>query len=179
MKKQLLLLVLFMGLFAAASYAQDKKMFAGVNLGFHSNDAESAFNLGPRFGYWLNDNAAIVGGVNFGSFTVKGATDVTTTSFGIDAHYRWGWHQGDNTFFYLAPGFSYGSVKEENEEASTALVIDLTPGVSYMMGDSWSINAEIGLLRYTSNAAHGGTAVTQFSVGTSMDALSCGLWYHF
>ncbi len=182
MKKQLLILVLFMGLFSAVN-AQDKKMFAGVDLGFSSKkDVSSDFNIGPRFGYWLSDNSAIVGGINFVSHTDKGVTDVTRTSFGIGVQYRYGWHMGDNTFFYLAPGVAYSSTNTDitGAKADTDFDIELTPGVDYMMGDSWSINAEIGLLHFNShkNGATD-TSDSDFNVSTNMSALSFGLWYHF
>jgi opacity protein-like surface antigen len=180
MKKQLLLLVLFMGLFAT-SYAQDKKMFAGVNLDIASKkDVSSDFGISPKFGYWLSDNSAIVGRVGFASHTDKGATDVVTTAFSIGAQLRYGWHMGDHTFFYLAPGVNFGSVKNDtpNAKATTTFTVDLTPGVDYMLGDSWSINAEIGLLKFVSTSFDGNSN-SDFTVHTNMDAISFGLWYHF
>ncbi len=173
----LFFVALTMSIFTSVS-AQDKKMFAGLNLGFWSNDAASHFNLGPRFGYWLSENSAIVAAVGIGNDKNKG-TDITTKAFGIGAEYRYGWNHGDNTFFYLAPGVSYNSHKEGDEDASTDLNVFLTPGVNYMMGDRWSINAEIGLLNFSSSKDHGGDNVNQFTVGTDFDALSFTLWYHF
>jgi len=85
-------------------------------------------------------------------------------------------------FFYLAPGVSYSSTKHEISGASatiTRFVVELTPGVDYMIGDRWSINAEIGLLNFTSITPEGGTSSSQFTVNTNMDVLSFGLWYHF
>ncbi len=178
MKKHHLLFTLILSVLCLTSYAQDKKMFAGVNLGFHSNDAESHFNIGPRFGYWLSDNSAIVAAIGISNHKDK-VTDIKTSGFGLGAEYRYGWHHGDNTFFYLAPGLSYNRDKEGDEDPNTDFSVFLTPGVQYMMGDRWSINAEIGLLNYTSSKVHGGDAVNQFSVGTDFDALAFTLWYHF
>jgi outer membrane protein W len=180
MKKQLLILVLFMGLFTAASYAQDKKMFAGVDLGFSSvEDVSSSFSIAPSLGYWLSDNMAIVGSVGYNS-TNFDATDNTASTFGIGASLRYGWHHGDNTFFYLAPYVSFASSDSgvQGEESTTHFNVGLTPGFDYMMGDRWSINAEIGLLNFTSTS-HAGASSSDFSLGLTMSTISLGLWYHF
>ena len=181
MKKQLLILVLFMGLFSAVN-AQDKKMFAGVNLGFSSDDAHSSFNIGPRLGYWLSDNMALVGGVSYQSNKNK-TTDITLSTFGIGAQLRYGWHHGDNTFFYLAPGVLFQSASSDvtGSESETTITIALTPGVNYMLGDRWSINAEIGLLEFVSTS-QGDVSDSHFAVSTQMfpeNGLTFGLWYHF
>jgi len=104
MKKQNVLFVLLMGLFSVVNYAQDKKMFAGVSLGFSSvENVSSSFNIGPRLGYWLSDNMALVGGIDFESDKNKIANpEETTTAFGISAQLRYGWHHGDNTFFLFS-----------------------------------------------------------------------------
>jgi len=181
MKKQLLILVLFMGLFAI-SYAQDKKMFAGVSLGFSSvENVSSSFNIGPRLGYWLSENSAIVGSLSYASSTNKAANpEVTNSGFGIGAQYRHGWNHGDNTFFYIAPGVRFNSLSSDvpNSQSSTQFIVNLTPGVDYMMGDRWSINAEIGLLNFVSHSS-GGVSSSSFDVNMNMDALSFALWYHF
>lgn len=105
-----------MGLFSVSNYAQGK-LFLGVDLGFSSQDngfnsghETSEFVIAPSLGYWLSDNMAIVGRVGYASHDNK-TDDVKTSGFGIGAELRYGWHLGDNTFLYLAPGARYGSEK--------------------------------------------------------------------
>jgi opacity protein-like surface antigen len=183
MKKQLLLLVLFIGLFSAVN-AQDKKMMLGLDLNFSSNDNESSFGIGPNFGYWLSENMALVVGVNFGSVTDKtGAEDLATTSFGAGAELRYGWHVGDMTFLYVAPGFAFGSTTHEITPTTEAKVssfdVGLGLGVQYMIADSWSINAEFGRLGYNSVKPEGGESFGTFGLDLSMSTIGFGIWYHF
>lgn len=184
MKKQLLLLVLFMGLFGAANAQDDKKMFLGLDLGFSSDDGQSSFNLGPQFGYWLSDRMALVVGIEFGSETDKStATELTSSNFGANAELRYGWNVGDNTFLYLAPGFSFGSRTHELsptiEAKSSSFAIGITPGFSYMIADSWSINAEFGNLGYVSTKPDGGESAGTFGLNLTMSSIGFGVWYHF
>ncbi len=184
MKKQLLLLVLFMGIFSAMN-AQDKKMMLGVDLGFSSNDAHSSFNLGPSFGYWLNENSAIVVGINFGSATLKGATDLKNSSFSGGAEFRYGWSMGDMAFLYIAPGIEFGSVDNEFDEdgpnayKGTTLDIRAALGATYKIADAWSLDARFGRIGYASETPDGGEAFGTFGLDLSMSTLSFGLWYHF
>lgn len=179
MKKQLFLSLLFMFALSIGSYAQSK-MFGGIDFGFSSNDHHSSFNIGPSLGYWLNDNAALVGGIAFGSEKDKTTNPETETSgFGIGVQYRHCW-KSDNFYFYIAPGVGYATSKTDNgttEFTINTLNVSLSPGISYMLSDKWSINAEMGLLDYTSLG--GDADDSQFSVNTNMSSLSFGLWYHF
>ncbi len=187
MKKQLLLFVLFLGLMSTGAQAQGK-MFLGLDLGFNSNDAGyngnhevSQFNLGPSLGYWLNDNSAIVVGINFSSHDNK-TDDIKDTGFGIGAEFRYGWHFGDNVYVYLAPGIGFNSYKTDDsgtETKWTQLDIGISPGVSYMLADKWSINAYFGGLGYSSQKPDGGDAVNAFGLSLDMSSLGFGLWYHF
>lgn len=183
MKKQLLILVLFMGLFSAVN-AQDKKMMLGVDLGFSSNDNESTLAIGPNFGYWLSDNMALVIGINYSSLTDKtGTEDLATTHFGAGAELRYGWHVGDMTFLYLSPGFAFGSNKHELggglEAKSTSLDLGVGLGVQYHIADAWSIDAQFGRLGYNSVTPDGGDAFGTFGLDLSMSSIGFGVWYHF
>ncbi|MCC6816308.1 MAG: porin family protein [Saprospiraceae bacterium] len=177
MKNQTLLIVFIMLLCGTFASAQGK-IFAGTNLSFSSNDAESNFGIGPRVGYWLTDNGALVVGVGISSNKNK-VTDKTASGFGIGAQYRHCWRTGDNFYFYLAPGVAFLSDKDFNEEKTTHLTIELTPGISYNFTEKWSVNAEMGLLNYTSSKHEDNDPVNQFSVGLNMTSLNFGLWYHF
>ena len=181
MKKQLFLSFLFMLGLSVGSFAQGK-LFLGVDLGFHSNDAHSSFELSPALGYWLNDNAAIVGSVGFSSETDKTTSpdDTKTSGFGIGVQYRHCW-KNDNFYFYLAPGVGYGTAKVDDgttDFSVNTLNISLTPGISNMLSDKWSINAEMGLIDFTSVSGDV-ESDSEFSINTTMSALSFGLWYHF
>lgn len=190
MKKLLLLFVLFLGLMSTGAQAQGK-LFLGLDLGFNSYDAgydgpnegheASQFNLGPSLGYWLNDNSAIVVGINYSSFDNK-TSDSKTTGFGIGAEFRYGWHFGDNVFVYLAPGIGFSSNKTEtggNDAKWTQLDLGISPGVSFMLADKWSINAYFGGLGYSSQKPDGGDAANSFGLNLDMSNIGFGLWYHF
>ena len=182
MKKQLFLVSLFLSLIFTGLSAQSK-LFGGLDLGFSSNDNESTFLLGPKIGYWLNDNSALVGGIFYTSNKDKTQDpEVTTSGFGIGAQYRFCWHSGDNFYFYLAPGVDYASLKADNgtnDVKTNTFNVSLSPGISYMLADKWSINAEMGLLNYNSTKVGDFDAATQFDVDMNMSSLSFGLWYHF
>lgn len=180
MKKQLFLSFLLMLGLSMTSFAQGK-LFLGVDLGFSSNDHHSSFALSPALGYWLSDNGAIVGSIGFSSEKDKTTNPETETSgIGIGVQYRHCW-KNDNFYFYLAPGVGYGSAKVDNGTTDftvSTLNISLTPGISYMLSDKWSINAEMGLIDFTSFGGDS-DADAEFSINTTMSALSFGLWYHF
>lgn len=180
MKKQLLLLVLFIGLFCGSNFAQGK-LFCGVDLGFSDNDNHSSFNLGPRVGFGIGDRSALVVGINFENHKDKGP-DLATTSFGVGAEYRYGWNVGDNVFLYLAPGVAFSSDKEEQATGgdlkSTTFDIRIAPGLSYKLADKWSINTHFGALGYSSTTPDGGDAFGTFGLDLSMSSIGFGLWYH-
>lgn len=183
MKKQLVLLVLLMGL-SAASFAQDKKMMLGLDLGFSSNDNQSSFGLGPNFGYWLSDNMALVVGIDFASTTNKLNNDLKTTTFGAGAELRYGWNVGDMTFLYLAPGFSYSKDTQEQgaglpDEEDSEFNIRIVPGVTYKIADAWSIDARFGSLGYNSTKHGDGDSFGTFGLNLNMSSIGFGLWYHF
>lgn len=179
MKKQLLLALLFVAAFSTSNFAQGN-CFGGIDLGFSSNDAHSSFSIGPSYGHWLNDNGAIVASLGFFSDKDKTTNPETKENgFGIGVQYRHCW-KNDNFYFYIAPGVAYGTSKVDDgtfEFKVNTLNISLSPGISYMLSDKWSINAEMGLLDYTSLG--GDADDSQFSINTNMSSLSFGLWYHF
>ncbi|MBK8956318.1 MAG: outer membrane beta-barrel protein [Saprospiraceae bacterium] len=178
MKKQLFLSFLFILAFSAASFAQSK-LFAGLDLGFRSKDGHSHLALSPRLGYWLSDNGALVGGINFQSNKAGDGAE-TVSVFGIGAEYRICW-KSDNFYYYLAPGAAFSSkiVTDAGVFDGSQIEVRLTPGVSYMLADKWSISAALGFLNFTSISPDQGDSDSEFTINTNMSDISFGLWYHF
>jgi opacity protein-like surface antigen len=180
MKKQLLLLVLAMGLFSAVN--AQSKLFGGLDLGFSStSDVGSSFNIGPHIGYDLSERMALVVGVSFGSETDKtGAEDVKTSGFGVGAELRYGWSVGDKTTLYLAPGVGYASATNDATDIDvTSFNVGIAPGINYMIGDKWSLNGKFGNLGYESVTVGDADAVGTFGLDLTMSSMLFGLEYRF
>ena len=156
-------------------------MFIGGNLNFSSvKDVSSNFGISPVFGYWLNDKSAVVVKVGFNNHHTD-LGDVTGSTIGFGAEYRYGWHLGDNLYTYLAPGVGY-SIHDPNtdidDNEDKSLDLGINGGLQYMIAPRWSINSRWGGLTYSSLTVGKADAVGSFSF-SFFDNLNLGLNYHF
>ena len=183
---------------ASVAMAQDdggNKMWIGGTAGISSSsdDADNKSTsgvFGPSFGYMLNDNIAIGLGLSYSSTTeTDGATDIETKDnlFEIAPFARYYKSLGDNCSLYGAFEISIGSGKSEydGEDAGkfSTLGVGIAPGIQYWMHDNWSVNAEWGILGYSSRTdkPEGGDDFKSsgFSAGLDLSAISFGLNFHF
>ncbi len=160
-----------------SSFAQGK-LFTGIDLAFHSNDAESHFGLTPHFGYDLSDKMALVVGINIGSHKDKIA-DTKTSEFGVGAELRYSISMGDKFNLYLAPGVAYNTAKDAAEVETKEIDIRVAPGFTYMIGEKWNLNSRFGRIGYNSTTVGDGDAFGTFGIGLSMSDVSFGLEYRF
>ena len=209
MKKLLLVAIAMM--VSTTMFAQQGAMFLGGTAGFHSlgskdqgnadNDVTgSTYNLGPSFGYMLNDNMAV--GINLlfegGTATptdASGDPTVKTSGYTIEPFFRYYFAGGDNFKFFgdALVGFGGGNTKQTlgtttNESKYSTFGINIKPGMQYWFNDNWSMVSTIGLLGYNSRTNNVGetdgqgnsreTVETDFGLEANFN-LNFGFYFHF
>lgn len=192
MKKLFTILPVIAALFLSSQVNAQYKSFLGVDLGFATTkDVSTSFNIGPTYGYVLNDMMQVVVGVNFRSETTKGgANDQKETGFGAGAEFRYGMNPSDNLYLFAALGGSFHSDKDDQGTSSdtddikdTGFTVGIRPGLQYHLSDRWSMEAHFGLLGLHSATTEVGStkgdAVNTFGLDLSMSSLNYGLFFHF
>ncbi|MBK6699745.1 MAG: outer membrane beta-barrel protein [Saprospiraceae bacterium] len=186
MKKQCLFLSLFvLSLLSTSTFAQDHKMWIGVDLGFNSHkvgdaDNTSSFKIKPTFGYHINEAMAV--GIKVGYESE--AKDVS--SFEVNPFFRYGKSIGDKATLFgeLGVDITSGSDKRTSTEVKTnSFDVGISPGVTYMFADNWGLEAHFGKLGFKSEGGSIGDVdsdkTTNFGIDLTMSSLSFGLTYHF
>mgnify|MGYP000853227709 FL=1 len=187
MKKQCLFLSLFvLSLLSTSTFAQDHKMWIGVDLGFNSHkfgdaDNTSQFSIAPTFGYHLSEAMAI--GIRVGY--ASPGKDIS--AFGVNPFFRYGKSIGDKATLFGELGVDYVSGSDKTnasaEIKTSAFGVGISPGVTYMFADNWGLEAHFGHLGFDSESEEVGSAdavkTTNFGLDLTMSSLSFGLTYHF
>lgn len=158
MKKKYLTLALISLVFSTAAVAQTQKgnLMVGsdiTNLGlnFQKNSTTFNFNLDPKLAYFIQDDLALGGYVNFGLSTTKGAgSDV---SYGIGALARY--YVRDKNVqklefskrarFFLEANAGFGGTNPASGASTNGLQLGIGPGLAYFITPNVSLE---GLLKY-------------------------------
>jgi hypothetical protein len=158
MKKMYLTLALTLLLFGTAAVAQTQKgnLMVGsdiTNLGlnFQKNSTTFNFNLDPKLAYFIQDDLALGGYVNFGLATTKGAgSDV---SYGIGALARYYVHDKNvrklefskRARFFVEANAGFGGTNPASGASTNGLQLGVGPGLAYFITPNVSLE---GLLKY-------------------------------
>jgi hypothetical protein len=167
MKKVILSLVAVVALAFGANAQTDKgSMFIGGTLGFSSEKVEgadesaTAFEIAPRFGYFVADNFAIGLGVGFTSTKEAVPNAEAATSFFVNPFARYYVPTaGENFKFFAELGVNYstgdflttqdGIIGAFPVEAS-AFGVNLSPNFAFFPASNWAIEFGIRGLYFDS-----------------------------
>lgn len=215
MKKSIL--VIAAALLTVAASAQNKMWLSG-QVGYSSESYDpgdtkiTGGTFGPAFGYMVNDKIAVGLGLTYSSMkTEKGNeggalnyNEKTENGLSINPFVRYYKMMADNKLglygeFNLGIGSgttSWDGVTDSNGDPVTVEDIDysnlnitIAPGIQYWFADSWSINAQMGILSYNSRndkdqgVDDNGDTVDQktnnMDFGLDFSRLNFALNYHF
>lgn len=175
----------------------------------------SGGSFGPTFGYMINENLAVGLGLSYsGTKTTDGAEDLgiedslgnpsfllykskSVSGLVISPFVRYYKGLGDNLKMYgqLSIGIGSGTTSwdvetgEVDDVKYSTLGLNVAPGIQYSLGDSWSVNAEVGLLGYNSrtdkdaglndNLEPVDVKSSSIDFGLNLNDIKIGVQYHF
>lgn len=205
MKKALLLAAGI--LVASFAQAQDYKMWLSGTASYSSSNTDpgdlkvSGGSFGPAWGMMINENIAVGLGLNITGSTTDAGTELKSSGFEVMPFMRYYKAVSDNFSLYGELNISFGSGKQEildTDINGLPIIVDadfstldilVGPGVQYWFTDRWSMNAQVGVLGYSSRtdkdaALDSNGSVTDLktnSFGLALDftSLNFALNYHF
>jgi len=189
------------------------RMWIGGSGGFYSSNdkfvdnstkdlSSFEYNIGPSFGFMLNDKMAVGINVSFNSLTKKrnnNTSDETiNTGYAFQPFFRYYFAGMDNFKFYgdIAASFGGGKSKftdntgnKDREQKYGTFGLGLYAGAQYWFTPSWSMASSIGLLGYNSKTSNKGETdnkgnsieekTSGFGLNATFSSLSFSLFYHF
>jgi outer membrane protein len=140
--------------------------------------------VSPSLMYFVTDNIALRGGLNFGtqSGTVAGVSTGESSGFGINL--------GANYYFtksrftpFIGAGVEFGSGTTKNasgaENKTSNIGVNVFPGVNAFLSKRFAINASFGSLGYSSNTsttpANVETKTSNFGLDFNMNTMRLGV----
>jgi hypothetical protein len=179
--------------------AQDKKEGTGEGFsngdlyltgaaGFSSEKTGDAkvdgFTLSPGLGYFITDNIALEGQINFESAkNDDGAgNELKTNGFGIAAGAKYFWTPASKFSLSVGANISYMSTKVDNGLAdftTKEIGFNIPLGMNYFVSDDWALTTSWGGFGYSSNdnGGDGAEKTTGFNLGLDLTSISFGLIY--
>jgi len=172
--------------------AQDKKessegfakgdLYLTGSFGF-SSDKDAAevktdgLTIAPGVGYFLTENVALVGSLEYSSNKVG---DAKTTGIGLSAGVKYFWTPASKFSLSIGGELGYMTQKDDATDVKVnAFGINVPVGLHYFVSDSFAITSEWAGLHYTSAKADtdGAKNATSLGLGLDMSTISFGLLY--
>jgi opacity protein-like surface antigen len=147
---------------------------------------DNGFTLSPGVGYFIADNIALEGQLNFTSGTTNtgapGADDEKTTGFGIAAGAKYFWTPASKFSLSLGANLSYMSTKFDDgtfDSTEKEIGFNIPVGLHYFVSNDFAITSTWGGFGYSSNdnGGDGAPKTTGFNLGLDMSSISFGLLY--
>ncbi len=146
------------------------------------------FTLSPGLGYFVTDNIALEGQINFESAkTDDGAgNEQKNNGFGIGVGARYFWTPASQFSLSIGGNITYMSTKVEvttplgsAEGTQKEIGFNIPLGMNYFVSDDWALTAEWGGFGYSSNdnGGDGAEKTTGFNLGLDLSTISFGLLY--
>ena len=148
----------------------------------------SGFTLSPGVGYFITENIAIEGQINFDSATDNdgAGTETKSNGFGIAAGAKYFWTPASKFSLSIGANISYMSTKVEVTTGAgsvdgtvkeTGLNIPL--GMNYFVSNNFALTASWGGFGYSSNdnGGDGAPKTTGFNLGLDLSTINFGLIY--
>ncbi|MGC4041727.1 MAG: porin family protein [Flavobacterium sp.] len=180
--------------------AQDKKessegfakgdLYLTGTAGFNSSKTGDAkndgFELSPGLGYFLTENIALEGQLNFNTGKTNsgaaGASDVKSTGFGIAAGAKYFWTPASKFSLSVGANISYMSTKVDNgfgDSTEKEIGFNIPLGINYFVADNWALTTSWGGFGYSSNdnGGNGAEKTNGFNLGLDLSTINFGLIY--
>ena len=197
MKKIYLTLLICLATGWAIAQDDGYKMWLGgtVNYTAESDDGdndETSLMIGPSVGYNINKSLAVGLGIGFQS---SESNDLASRRFEVGPFVRYYKSLSDVFSVYGALNIGFGSGSDEvmvgtigtetEDDDYSFFGAEISPGVQFWMNKRWSINAELGLLGYSTHNDKEDDVTpedfksNEFYFGIDMNSISFSLNYHF
>lgn len=180
--------------------AQDKKegtpgfgkgdLYLSGTAGFSSEKEgdrkDDGFTLAPGVGYFLTENIALEGQLNFKSGKTNsgapGSDDVKTTGFGIAAGAKYFWTPASQFSLSLGANLSYMSTKVDfggGDVTEKEIGFNIPVGLHYFVSNDFALTSTWGGFGYSSNdnGGNGAEKTNKFNLGLDLSTISFGLLY--
>lgn len=150
----------------------------------NGNYKENNFSFNPKVGYFVSENIALGLGLGFSSSKVEenegdDAVKINATAFNVFGRYYTTPSSKFSVFGQLSA--EYATVDYDGAFKVNGFGLELAPGVSYFLNDSFALEASWGALSYGSAKADvdGAENSTEFNLGLDLDNINLGLVYKF
>jgi len=133
--------------------------------------------LSPSLGYFLTENVALVGGLDYSSTKVG---EDKTSGFGLNAGIKYFWTPASKFSLSIGGELSYMTSKDDATDVKVNTIgVNVPVGLHYFVSDAFAITTSWGGLNYSSEKADttGAKAATSLGLGLNMDSISFGLIY--
>lgn len=195
--KALFFYLLSLFFICAAAFAQEKgdhngfqkgDQFISGLVGYSSSSnadksRERAFEISPRYAYFINDFIAIGGRLGYSQNKTKNresAVIAKNTTFVAEAFSRYYLLPGSQFSVFGELGLGFGTTKNINNRKTTGINARFAPGLSYFVGQHFALEAIFGILSYNSVNARGMNGSTHnFAVGLDLENINFGIIYKF
>jgi opacity protein-like surface antigen len=154
--------------------------FSSEKTGDLKNDG---FTLSPGLGYFVTDNVAIEGQINFESAkTDNGVSEVKSNGFGLAVGAKYFWTPASQFSLSLGANVSYMSTKIDNgigDATTKEIGFNIPLGMNYFVSDDWALTTSWGGFGYSSNdnGGDGADKTTGFNLGLDLSNITFGLLY--
>lgn len=152
------------------------------SFGFSSEkqgDAKAdGLTIAPGIGYFLTENLALVGSLEYGSS--KDVNEVKTTGFGLSAGVKYFWTPASKFSLSLGGEIGYMTQKSDDTDIKVnAIGLNVPVGLHYFVSDSFAITTSWAGLSYTSAKADfaGAEAYNALNLKVDMSSINFGLIY--
>jgi hypothetical protein len=162
-------------------------VFLTGSLGLHSyQDDQKGFNVAPSLGYFVSENIAIGTRVGYFSRTFENSSLSKVDNISADVFGRYYFKPSAtfSIFTELNAGFFNSTVETINNNITSTYKSDgfragINPGISYFVSNHFAIEANFGLLNFTSNNpdSNGGPTTNNINFGLNLSSLNFGLIY--
>ena len=156
---------------------------AGFSSDKTGNDKTDGFTLAPGLGYFVTENIALEGQINFDSSkNDNGGVETKRTGFGIAAGAKYFWTPASQFSLSLGANLSYMSTKVEvggGSGTEKEIGLNIPLGLHYFVSNDFAITSTWGGFGYSSNdnGGNGADKTTGFNLGLDMSSISFGLLY--
>jgi len=156
---------------------------AGFSSEKTGDEKTDGFTLSPGLGYFVTENIALEGQINFDSAKFDDGTgEVKSNGFGLAAGARYFWTPASQFSVSLGANVSYMSTKIESGGSETTekeIGLNIPLGLNYFVSNNFAITSQWGGFGYSSNdnGGDGAEKTTGFNLGLDLSSISFGLLY--
>lgn len=157
---------------------QPGDMFVEGGISFSTNDDSNAYSINPKFGYFISNNFAVGGDVDFGGSKTD-ATDAKTSFFGIGAFARYYFLELDSKRFkaYGDVGLGYSHAREEGnvvgggtyDNTTNGIKANITLGLNYFFTKKFAATFVLAdILTYNNAKPEDGASSDSFELNINL-----------